>query len=232
MSEENSVTALGTAEHQHEIVDFPKVEPHFTGQCHVNEALAVWRPRERGISPSHKKTVMFFCSNENSPRTPDIPIIWTVGETRPAFGLGAVVCGTIALGGGIYETLLVDRVWPDNIVFIQPRRGGLDRKFFWAPIHTLYEIALLVSAWTLWGDTYARSWIVVALIVHFGTRAWSFAYFIPKALQFERLSKLTESQIYIARKWIRLSRCRPILEAVSIISLSAAILHFGSAVHK
>lgn len=47
--------------------------------------------------------------------------------------LSAVVLGAIMLGGGIYETLLVDRVWPGNPAIIQPGRGGIDRKLFWMP---------------------------------------------------------------------------------------------------
>jgi hypothetical protein len=140
----------------------------------------------------------------------------------------ALVLGTIGLGGGIYETLLVDRVWPNNLAIIQPRRGGLDRKRFWIPIHTLYEIALLVGAWKLW-NTDARSWMIAALVVHFISRGWSFAYFIPRALRFEQLSELTDSQAHLARQWTRLSPCRLILEAVSIIALGAAILHFEPA---
>jgi hypothetical protein len=139
----------------------------------------------------------------------------------------ALIFGTIGLGGGIYETLLVDRVWPDNLAIIQPQRGGLDRKLFWVPIHTLYEVALLASVWQLWSNSYARSWIFVALVAHFVSRAWSFAYFIPKALRFEKLNELTDSEVHLARQWVRLSRCRPVLEAASIISLGAAILHLG-----
>lgn len=86
-----------------------------------------------------------------------------------AFVLFAVVLGAIGLGGGIYETLLVDRVWPDHPMIIQSSRGGLNRGLFWGPIHALYEVALLVSAWMVWSDSYARSWIIVALVVHFGT---------------------------------------------------------------
>jgi hypothetical protein len=142
----------------------------------------------------------------------------------------ALIFGAIGLGGGIYETLIVDRVWPDNLAIIQPMRGGLDRKLFWIPIHTLYEVALLASAWTTWGNTYACYWIVAALVVHLVSRAWSFAYFIPNALRFEKLSELNDSQIQLARRWTHLSRCRPVLEAVSIIALGAAILHLGRAV--
>jgi hypothetical protein len=99
------------------------------------------------------------------------------------------------------------------------------------PIQTLYEVALLVSAWTLWGNSYTRSWIIVALVAHFVSRAWSFAYFIPQALRFENLSELTASEVLLARQWTHLSRYRPLLEAVSIISLGAAILYLGRSVH-
>jgi len=139
----------------------------------------------------------------------------------------ALIFGAIGLGGGIYEMLIVDRVWPDNLAIIQPKRGGLDRKLFWVPIHTLYEVALLASAWTLWSNSYTRTWIVVALVAHFVSRVWSLAYFIPQALRFEKLSGLTDSEVHLARQWTRLSRCRPVLEAVSIVALGAAILHGG-----
>jgi hypothetical protein len=128
-------------------------------------------------------------------------------------------------GGGVYETLLVDRVWPDNPAVIQPERGGLDRKLFWMPAHTLYELALFISLWMLWSAGDARWWIAAALVVHFAARAWSRAYFIPRALRFEKLGDLTQEQRLEARRWTRLSRYRPALEAVSIIALCAAILH-------
>jgi hypothetical protein len=135
----------------------------------------------------------------------------------------ALILGTIGLGGGIYETLLVDKVWPDNLAIIQPQRGGLDRKRFWIPVHSLYEIALLVSAWDLW-KTNSRSWIIIALIAHFAARGWSFAYFIPMALRFERLGELDEMQAHLARRWTKLSPRRLILEAASIIALGATVL--------
>jgi hypothetical protein len=147
-----------------------------------------------------------------------------------AFVLAAVVLGAIGLGGGIYETLLVDRVWPDNPMIVQPSRGGLNRGLFWAPIHGLYEVALLVGAWVVWSDTNTRTWIIVALFAHFGSRAWSFAYFIPRALRFEKAGDLTEGQADLARRWIRLSRCRVVLEAISIVALCMVILQSGPGV--
>jgi hypothetical protein len=138
--------------------------------------------------------------------------------------LSAVVLGAIMLGGGIYETLLVDRVWPGNPAVIQPRRGGIDRKLFWMPAHTLFELALFLTLWMVWNVADARWWTVAALVVHFGARAWSMAYFIPRALRFEKLIELTEEQRHDARRWTSLSRCRPVLEAASIIALCVVIL--------
>ena len=139
--------------------------------------------------------------------------------------LSAVVLGAIMLGGGIYETLLIDQVWPGNPAVIQPRRGGIDRKLFWMPAHTLFELALFLTLWMVWNVTDARWWTVAALVVHFGARAWSIAYFIPGALRFEKLDDLTEEQRHDALTWTRLSRFRPVLEAASIVALCAAISH-------
>jgi hypothetical protein len=92
-------------------------------------------------------------------------------------------------------------------------------------VHTLYEIALLVTAWRAWDIAYARWWIITALTVHFSARVWSFAYFIPRALQFEKLGDLTEKQERDAWRWTRLSRFRPMLEAVSVMAQCIAVLH-------
>src|SRR5580658_9738093 len=140
-----------------------------------------------------------------------------------AYVLSAFVLGAIGLGGGIYETLLVDRVWPANPLIIQPSRGGITRGLFWAPVHTLYEIALLLSAWMVWRDAYAREWIIVALAAHVFTRAVSFAYFIPRALRFEKAGDLTDAQRRAARRWTSLSPYRLATEAIALASLGAII---------
>jgi hypothetical protein len=140
--------------------------------------------------------------------------------------LSALILGAIALGGGIYETLLIDRAWPDNPAIVQPSRGGINRALFWAPVHTLYELALIVATWVAWSERGVRWWILAALVTHLAARAWSFAYFIPNALRFEKLGDLTEEQRHLARRWTRLSRCRPVLQALSLTGLCLAIWHF------
>jgi hypothetical protein len=108
--------------------------------------------------------------------------------------LSAIVLGSIGLGGGLYETLLVDPKWPSNPAIVQPSRGGINRGRFWGLIHTLYELALVAATWLVWSDRSLRWWVLAALIIHLATRVWSFAYFIPKALWFEKVGDLTEDQ--------------------------------------
>jgi hypothetical protein len=145
-------------------------------------------------------------------------------ETLASVPLVALTLGAIGLGGGLYEILLIDPVWPRNLAVIQPSRGGLDRKRFWGPVHALFEIALLVSAWMVWSVASARPWMISALASHFAARVWSFAYFIPRALRFEKMGDLSEEQVRLAQRWTRLSRLRPVIEVVSILSLGEAAL--------
>jgi hypothetical protein len=137
--------------------------------------------------------------------------------------LAAIVLGSTGLGGGLYETLLVDSKWPSNPALVQPSRGGINRGRFWAPIHTLYELALVATTWFVWRECGSLWWIVSALIIHLAARVWSLAYFIPKALWIEKLGDLTEDQKRVARNWTRLSRCRVILQFASILALCGGI---------
>jgi hypothetical protein len=138
--------------------------------------------------------------------------------------LAALAFGALALGGGVYETVLVDRVWPGNPAVIQPRRGGLNRGVFWILAHPPFELALLVSLWLAWGYPSARGWLIAALAVHLASRAWAFSYFIPNARRFETMGDLTDAQRAQADRWVRLSRVRPFITIVSIVALGVAIL--------
>lgn len=46
----------------------------------------------------------------------------------------ALALAAMSLGGALYESLLVDRIWPANIHLIQPAQGGLNQKLFWMPM--------------------------------------------------------------------------------------------------
>ncbi|XOK12379.1 hypothetical protein ACI6PO_04565 [Agrobacterium tumefaciens] len=132
--------------------------------------------------------------------------------------------GAVGLGGGIYETLLVDRVWPSRPMLIQPERGGINRKLFWGPIHGLFEVALLLAVWLTWAHPAIRLWIWSALAVHLVARIWSFAYFIPMALRFEaETAGDMAADSRAAAKWVRLSRWRLPIELLAVIFLFIAL---------
>ncbi|MEW6449880.1 MAG: hypothetical protein AB1490_04465 [Pseudomonadota bacterium] len=133
----------------------------------------------------------------------------------------AGILGAAGLGGGLYETLLVDRAWPHMPVLIQPDRGGINRKLFWGPIHGLFELALVVAIWSTWTEPTVRLWVWSAFAVHLAVRVWSFAYFIPMALRFE--AGAPEATPEAAKKWINLSRWRLPLELLAVIFLLIAL---------
>ena len=133
-----------------------------------------------------------------------------------AFSLTVVAtCFALMLvGGGFYEVLVVDPAWPKRPDLIQPDRGGISRRRFWMPVHSLFELSVISALIAAWSAPVVRQWLWVALISHVITRIWSFSDFIPKAIAFERADpqSITEGA---ARKWTRRSMFRLPLELVS-----------------
>jgi len=136
--------------------------------------------------------------------------------------VGAQCFALMLVGGGLYETLVVDPVWPKRPDVIQPDRGGISRKRFWIPVHTLFELSVISALVAAWPDPVVRSWLWAALISHAIARVWSFVDFIPKAVAFERADpgSVTEEA---ARKWTRRSWFRLPLELVSCGAMIAAV---------
>ena len=131
----------------------------------------------------------------------------------------------VSLGGGFYEVLVVDPAWPRQPALIQPDRGGVSRKRFWIPAHTVFELALVVALVMSWSHTAVRLPLLVAFGSHLLMRAWSAVDFIPKALKFERTepSAIDERE---ARRWTRRSAGRLPLDLITgtaaIVALVAA----------
>ncbi|HEY0958974.1 MAG TPA: hypothetical protein VGE05_06830 [Novosphingobium sp.] len=140
-----------------------------------------------------------------------------------ALMLAALILGAIGLGGGLYEATLIDRAWPRLPQLIQPKRGGIDRKLFWIPMHTAYELALAGALWANWHAPFARYCTAIALAAHAITRAWSFLHFIPAALRFEEAGDLPPTQTAAALAWTRRSRWRIAIEAGAVATLALAV---------
>lgn len=127
----------------------------------------------------------------------------------------------ISVGGGLYEFLVVDPVWPGRPDLIQPDRGGVSRRRFWIPAHVAFELVLVLALVVSWSLADVRFWLLIGLASHATMRIWSAFDFIPKALAFERAGSgtIVEST---ARAWTRRSLLRLPLDLVTCAAMLAA----------
>jgi hypothetical protein len=128
----------------------------------------------------------------------------------------------LAIGGSLYEHLVVDTAWLDHPALIQPAQQGIDRKLFWIPIHAALSTALLAALIATWTFAHVRRAIWLALAAYALMRIWSGLYFIPFALELEATRTLTPELLAQARTWIVLSLLRLPLLIASFIALAAA----------
>jgi hypothetical protein len=132
---------------------------------------------------------------------------------------GTLVFLVVGLGGSLYEHLVVDPVWPRNIVVIQPEQGGVDRKHFWIPLHGALTLALPAALWACWPRRTVRRWLAVALGAYVARRVWTFLYFIPRALRFESAPALSDSMVHEAQTWVWLSVLRAPMLILACVAL-------------
>jgi hypothetical protein len=129
----------------------------------------------------------------------------------------------MSLGGGLYEFLVLDPFWPHRPDLIQPARGGVSRRRFWIPAHTLFELSLIAALVAGWGQSSIRGPLLVALTSHAAMRLWSACDCIPKALAFERADPATISA-EAARRWSRRSLGRFPLDVVTCVGMFSALV--------
>lgn len=128
----------------------------------------------------------------------------------------------VLLGGGLYETIVVDPAWPKRPGIIQAHNGGISRRRFWIPAHTVFELLLVVSLIVGWSDANVRAAVLVALVSHALVRVWSLVAFVPKAVAFEKADP-AEVDEAAAVRWIRRSVLRLPLDLVTCIAMLAAL---------
>jgi hypothetical protein len=127
------------------------------------------------------------------------------------------------LGGGVYEFLVVDPYWPKRPGIIQPARGGISRRRFWIPAHSVFEVLLIVALIVGWGQADVRTALLVALISHAAMRIWSLADFVPKAVAFEKADPAAVDEAE-ARRWTRRSLLRLPLDVITCGAMLAALV--------
>jgi hypothetical protein len=135
----------------------------------------------------------------------------------------ASMMAAVSLGGGFYETGIVDPAWPSRPDIVSPRHGGINRKWFWIPAHIAFELPLALSLFLTWFEPVARSWLLIALASHVTMRLWSAFDFIPKALKFESTEPDAVDET-AARRWTRRSRLRLPLDLITCTATLAAVV--------
>jgi hypothetical protein len=138
----------------------------------------------------------------------------------------ATALALVSLGGGAYEFLVVDRAWPARPDIIQPGRGGVSRRRFWIPAHTLFELTLLACLVVCWSAPALRQPLLVALASHATMRLWSAFDFIPKALAFERADPASVDE-GAARRWSRRSLGRLPLDLTTCAAMMTALVRLA-----
>lgn len=129
----------------------------------------------------------------------------------------------MSVGGGFYEFIVVDPVWPRRPDLIQPARGGISRKRFWIAIHVAFEVALIAALVFAWARPVVFNVLLLALVSHAVMRIWSGFDFIPKALAFEKADPATVSEAQ-AVSWTRRSRLRLPLDLITCGALLTAFV--------
>jgi hypothetical protein len=135
----------------------------------------------------------------------------------------AAAAALASLGGAFYEFAVVDPFWPQRPDLIQPNRGGISRRRFWIPAHTVFEVLLVASLVVWWSAEPVRTALLTAFASHGLMRAWSGVDFIPKALRFERTDPANIT-LGAAQAWCRRSKARLPLDLVTCGAMLAAML--------
>ncbi|MDT5365257.1 MAG: hypothetical protein QOC69_7019 [Mycobacterium sp.] len=138
--------------------------------------------------------------------------------------LSAVVllaCAT--LGGGLYEYLVLDPVWPGRPAIIQAPYGGVSRRRFWIPMHSAFEVTLVAAVVVTWGHADVRTAILVALASHVVMRVWSLIDFVPKAVAFEKADPAVIERAAAVR-WTRRSLLRLPLDVLTCVAALVALV--------
>jgi len=138
----------------------------------------------------------------------------------------AALVACVLLGGGLYETAVVDQAWPKRPGIIQAQNGGISRRRFWIPAHTLFEVLLIVALIAAWRDVGVRVALLVALVSHTAMRVWSLVDFIPKAVEFEKADPAAVDES-AAVAWTRRSLLRLPLDFVTCVALLWALAGYA-----
>ena len=133
----------------------------------------------------------------------------------------AITAVAFAIGGGFYEGIIVNPQWsgqpPQSLSLVQ-EKTGMPLQKFWIPAHILISIAVLASLALNWSFSTRRLFILIGIGSYIVMRAWSFAYFIPEMLSFQKIALESVADPELAtriQKWITLTWWRVPLDFIT-----------------
>lgn len=139
--------------------------------------------------------------------------------------LAALVLFAFALGGSLYEHLVLDTVWIDNPSVIRSASGGANRAHFWIPMHGAITVAIVAALVATWKHRAARNAVLLGFGLYAVMRVWTFVYFVPFVTEVESQTApvLSPELREAAEEWVRLSLLRFPLVTAAAIAFGAAL---------
>jgi hypothetical protein len=96
----------------------------------------------------------------------------------------------VAIGGGFYESVVLTPLWsrspPVSFSVLQPGTGVPFQRF-WIPVHAAITLFIILALVLCWRDLLVRRLLLIALGSYIVMRAWSFMFFIPEMLAFQKV---------------------------------------------
>jgi hypothetical protein len=136
-------------------------------------------------------------------------------------------------GAGIYETAVIVPRWsmsPPESFQLFKKPYGVDLKTFWIVMHSLHEVAFILTIIFSWKIDTIRNWLLILFVIHFLTRIWTLVYFAPNIIEFQKIANAPNQPNDLLQKaimWRRLNYIRTgisILVSIGFIPLCIQIL--------
>nr|WP_295905554.1 hypothetical protein [uncultured Bdellovibrio sp.] len=131
----------------------------------------------------------------------------------------------LAVGGGFYEGFVINPQWslqpPTSFTLIQEGTGVPLQKF-WIPVHILITVFILVALFLNWRIASRRTFLLISLGSYVIMRGWSFLYFIPEMLSFQKIatnSPPSEELMNRVSTWKTLTYWRTPLDLISFFTV-------------
>jgi hypothetical protein len=94
-------------------------------------------------------------------------------------------------GAQIFETAVIVPKWtaspPESFQMFRGKYA-LNFKPFWIVLHSIHEIAFILTIVFCWKLGPIRDWLIILFTVHFAVRVWTIIYFAPNIIEFGKIA--------------------------------------------